>query len=221
MLTLNAKNLTLNEVHHFLKLDRLSNGAFNSFLTLESVTESEQRELQAIWLDFDSYLSDGRVSEGVVKLLTLAPLLRLANFYGAPIKLTTEDSLNIATEDEGIAITGRMDILAVNKEIQNAHKLAFWILVIEAKNSTLEVREGLPQLLAYAYTSLEQQPFVWGLVTNGLRYQFAYLSQGNPPTYQLMPELNLFESDRAMQLLQVLKAICKLQSSYTPTVAVS
>ncbi len=221
MLTLNAKNLTLNEVHHFLKLDKLPSGSFNAFLSLESVTESEQRELQAIWLDFDTYLSDGRVSEGVVKLLTLAPLLRLANFYGAPIKLTTEDSLNIATEDEGTTITGRMDILAVNKEIQNAHKFAFWILVIEAKNSTLEVREGLPQLLAYAYTSLEQQPFVWGLVTNGLRYQFVYLSQGNPPTYQLMPELNLFESDRAMLLLQVLKAICKLQSSYTPAVPVT
>jgi hypothetical protein len=221
MLTLNAKNLTLNEVHHFLKLDKLPSGSFNAFLSLESVTEIEQRELQAIWLDFDTYLSDGRVSEGVVKLLTLAPLLRLANFYGAPIKLTTEDSLNIATEDEGTTITGRMDILAVNQEIQNLHKFAFWILVIEAKNSTLEVREGLPQLLAYAYTSLEQQPFVWGLVTNGLRYQFAHLKQGNPPTYQLMPELNLFESDRAMQLLQVLKAICKLQSSYTPAVTLA
>lgn len=59
MLTLNAKNLTLNEVHDFLKLDRLPSGSFNAFLSLDSVTESEQRQLQAIWLDFDSYLSDG------------------------------------------------------------------------------------------------------------------------------------------------------------------
>jgi hypothetical protein len=38
-----------------------------------------------------------------------------------------------------------------------------------------------------------------------------YLQQGNSPTYQLLPELNLIDSERTIQLLQVLKAICKLQ----------
>ena len=34
---------------------------------------------------------------------------------------------------------------------------------------------------------------------------------GAPPTYQLLPELNLMNPAGAIQLLQVLKAICKLK----------
>lgn len=48
------------------------------------------------------------------------------------------------------------------------------------------------------------------MVTNGLRYQFVYLRHDEQPTYQLMPLLNLNESPDAIELLQVLKAICKL-----------
>jgi Ni,Fe-hydrogenase I large subunit len=103
-----------------------------------------------------------------------------------------------------------MDILAVNKAMPTTG-ISFWILVIETKNTLAEAFAGLPQLLTYASKSLENQQSVWGLTTNGLRYQFVYLQQGNPPTYQLLPELNLIDSERTIQLLQVLKAICKLQ----------
>nr|WP_306557910.1 hypothetical protein [Nostoc sp. 'Peltigera malacea cyanobiont' DB3992] len=82
--------------------------------------------------------------------------------------------------------------------------------MIETKNSAIEVGEGLPQLLTYAFKSLDQQPSVWGLVTNGLRYQFVYLRREQQPTYQLMPLLSLNESPGAIELLQVCKAICKL-----------
>jgi len=68
----------------------------------------------------------------------------------------------------------------------------------------------LPQLLTYAYNSLKGQPSVWGLVTNGLQYLFVQIRQGNSPTYQLMPMFDLMYSEPAIQLLQVLKAICKL-----------
>jgi hypothetical protein len=61
-------------------------------------------------------------------------------------------------------------------------------------------------MLAYAYKSLEYQDSVWGLATNGLNYQFAYMQSGNPPIYQLMPLLNLFEFESSIRLLQVLKA---------------
>jgi hypothetical protein len=103
-----------------------------------------------------------------------------------------------------------MDILAINNTVQKASSL-FWILVIEAKNSSIEALEGLPQLLIYTSKSLEDQKSVWGLTTNGLRYQFVYLQQNNHLTYQLLPELNLLDPERSLQLLQVLKAICKIQ----------
>lgn len=210
-LIVEASRLSLNDVHRLLKLERQTNGSFTELLSLEPLTEIEQQDLLRIRNDFERYLSAGKVSEGLVKFLTLAPLMRLAGFYDVPIVLTMEDSIAISVEDEDTTITGRMDILAVNNA-QETSGPAFWILVIEAKNSKVEAFEGLPQLLTYAFKSLDQQLSTWGLVTNGLRYLFVHLNRGNTPTYQLLPELNLIDTDRLIQLLQVLKAICKLQN---------
>lgn len=209
-LTQEASTLTLDDVHRLLKLEKRSPGVFTDFLTLELLSEFEQQDLLRISNDFERYLAAGKISEGLVKFLTLGPLMRLAGFYETPIRLSVEDSIAISVEDEDIKITGRMDILAVNTELGTTAPL--WILVIETKNSAVEVFVGLPQLLTYAFKSLEQQASVWGLVTNGLRYQFVQLRRGNPPTYQLMPELNLIDRDRSIQLLQVFKAICRLQN---------
>jgi hypothetical protein len=208
-LTVEASSLSLNDVHRFLKLDKLSNGSFTDFLSLEPLSEFEQQDLLRIRNDFERYLSAGKISEGLVKFLTIAPLMRLAGFYDVPIRLTMEDSIAIAVEDEDTNIKGRMDILAVNSA-QAKTAPVFWVLVIETKNSAIDVSEGLPQLLTYAFKSLEQQTSVWGLVTNGLRYQFVHLIQDNPPTYQLMSLLNLNESESSKLLLQVFKAICQL-----------
>jgi len=208
-LILEASSLSLNDVHRFLKLEELSTGSFTDFLNFEPLTEFEQQDLLRIQNDFRRYLRLGKISEGLVKFLTIAPLMRLAGFYDVPIRLTMEDSVAIAVEDEDKRITGRMDILAINNPQSNIAP-PFWILVIETKNSAIEVSEGLPQLLTYAFKSLEQQSSVWGLVTNGLRYQFVSLRREQQPTYQLMPLLNLNEPAGTIELLQVLKSICKL-----------
>lgn len=208
-LTVEASSLSLNDVHRFLKLEELAIGSLTEFLNLEPLTEFEQQDLLRIRKDFHRYLRLGKISEGLVKFLTIAPLMRLAGFYDVPIKLTMEDSVAIAVEDEDRRITGRMDILAINSPQSNIAP-PFWVVVIETKNSAIEVGEGLPQLLTYAFKSLEQQPSVWGLVTNGLRYQFVHLRRDEQPTYQLMPLLSLNESPDAIELLQVFKAICKL-----------
>lgn len=216
MTTLNAKNLTLNEVYHLLKLDKLANGLFTPLLPLEPLTEEEQQELARIRSDFDSYLTEGRVSEGLVKALTTFPLLRLAGFYRPPLKISLEEDIaNIFLEDEDTIITGRLDILAVNKTQPTITDALFWVLVIESKNSNAAPSAGLPQLLTYAYKSLERQEFVWGLATNGELYQLVYIQKG-PSTYQQMPILSLMDVEPSIQLLQVLKAICKLQNVASP-----
>lgn len=208
-LIVEANSLSLNDVHRFLKLEELSNGSFTDFLTLEPLSEFEQQDLLRIRNDFRRYLSAGKIPEGLVKFLTFAPLMRLSGFYDVPIRLTMEDSIAIAVEDEDKRITGRMDILAINSPQSNIAP-PFWVLVIETKNSSVNVIEGLPQLLTYAFKSLEQQPSVWGLVTNGQLYQFVYLRHDNQSTYEVMPLLNLSQSPDAIELLQVLKAICQL-----------
>jgi hypothetical protein len=207
MVNLKAKELSLGQVHSLLGFVPLPRGTFASLL-LEPLTEFEAQELKLIQDDFNSYLTEGRVLEGLVQALTTYPLLRLAGFYRAPIQLSIEQNIaDIAIEDEDTIITARLDILAFNKTRQLEANQFFWVLIIESKNSAPAPAAGLPQLLTYAYKSLEQQDAVWGLVTNGELHQFVYIQRGNPPTYQLMPTLNLLEAQAGSQLLQVLKAI--------------
>lgn len=217
MTTLYAKDLSLNDVHRLLGFQRQYNSSFTPLLSLEPLTEFEQQELLQIRDDFDNYLYESKVLEGMVKALTLLPLMRLAGFYRSPIKISLEENIDrINIIDEETNITGRLDILAVNKTIPTTTDIPFWVLVIESKNSEVAPSAGLPQLLTYAFKSLEHQPSVWGLTTNGQNYQFVYLLPGTPPTYQLMPFLNLMDLKPSTQILQVLKAICKLQNPVLP-----
>jgi hypothetical protein len=180
-------------------------------LSLEPLTEVEQQELLQIRDDFDRYLTVGKVSEGQVKFLAIAPLMRLAGFYRYPIQINLEEDIaEIKIEDENTIITGRLDILAVNKVKKLTDKTFFWVLLIESKNSSISPSVGLPQLLTSAGSNLHNQTSVWGLVTNGQYYQFVYIEPGKPTNYHLMPLLNLMEPNRAIELLKVLKAICQL-----------
>jgi hypothetical protein len=211
MTILKAKELSLGDVHRLLGLQREYNNSFTSLLSLEPLTDFEQQEIIQIRDDFDNYLAESKINEGLVKALTIFPLMRLAGFYRSPIEIILEENIaNINIEDEDTKITGRIDILAVNKARQTTERVFFWVLVIESKNSGVAASEGLPQLLTYAYESLANQESVWGLSTNGQDYQFVNILRGQSPTYQLMPKLNLLETEDAIQILQVFKAICQL-----------
>ncbi len=209
MVTLQAKNLTLDEVSRYLKLQRsLGRQTYGELLSLDPVTEFEGQEVEQIRLDFQAYWQAGRVLESQIQLLVLGPLLRLAGFYRAPINLTVEQAIaDVELVDEDVTITGRLDLLAAGR----GGDRPFWILVVESKNSQLEALNGLPQLLTYAAAGLKLQESVWGLTTNGISYYFVQLRAGEVLQYQLLPELNLFDADRSLQLLQVLKAICKIE----------
>ncbi|MEG4456838.1 restriction endonuclease subunit R [Microcoleus sp. N9_A1] len=209
---LEASQLSLNDVRHLLKLEEREGDAFTDFFSLEPLSELEQQEILKIRTDFRRYLSAGKVSEELVKFLVLSPLMRLAGFFDIPIVLTMEGSIPIEVEDGDTLIKGRLDILAVNQPDAELAAAQFWILVVEAKNSAIDPWAGLPQLLTYAYKSLQQQSSVWGLTTNGRNYQFVYLTRGNPCTYQILPDLSLTDPERSLLLAQVLTAICKLQN---------
>ncbi|MEH2258124.1 restriction endonuclease subunit R [Nostoc sp.] len=204
-------NLSLEEVHRLFCFEREYDDSFSNYLSLEPLAEAEQQELLQIRNDFRRYLTAGKVSEGQVKFLAVAPLLRLTGFYRYPIEIVLEENIaDIEVEDEDIKIKGRFEILAISKAKHTKPQTYFWVLLIESKNSQIDISTGLPQLLTYSYKNLDNQKSVWGLTTNGRSYQFVYLEQGNPPIYYLLPELNLMERERSSQLLQVLKAICQL-----------
>ncbi len=97
-LTVEPNTLSLNDAHRLLKLQKQPNGLFTDYLTLEPLTEFEQEDLSRIRNDFEGYLAAGKISEGMVKFFTIAPLMRLAGFYDIPIRLTMED-VEITSQD--------------------------------------------------------------------------------------------------------------------------
>src|ERR671932_2492602 len=108
---------TLNDVHNLLCFQRQYKSSF-TLLSLEPLTEIEQQELLQIRDDFDNYLGESKVLEGMVKALTTFPLMRLAGFYRSPIKISLEENIaQINIVDEDTNIIGRLDLLAVNKTI--------------------------------------------------------------------------------------------------------
>ncbi len=214
--TYNAKNLSLREVKRLLGIqETISVDGYADRLALTALSEREELELFQIVEDFRGYLNAEKVSEGLIKILTLYPLLKLAGFYHAPIELRVEESItDIEIVEEEAVITGRLDLIALNDTGSSINQ-PFWVVIVEAKNSAIVPAAGLPQLLVYALERLKSQPSVWGLLTCGSYSQFVYIEQGHreqPITYQLLPPLYLFERDRAVLLLQCLKAICQLQA---------
>ena len=94
MVTLQAKNLTLNEVHQLRDLQpSVQRVRFTDVLNLPDLTEWEMTEMEQIRIDFQAYWQAGKVLEGQVQLLVLAPLLRLAGYYRSPIQLSLEQAI--------------------------------------------------------------------------------------------------------------------------------
>lgn len=215
--TIDASTLNLGQVQDFLHLENHFNSSILAYLTLEEISEVEHQRLSEIRNLAEIYLRDGNILEGQIKFLFLSPLLWLSGFYHPNLKITLEEGIEqIEIEDENMVIKGRMDILAAERTTKPslspiASPTALWILLIESKKAGADISVGYPQLLTYAYSVLGKQDSVWGLVTNGITYQFLYLQQGKPSSiYQLFPPLNFLYTEQSVQLLQILKAICEL-----------
>ncbi|UBF23827.1 restriction endonuclease subunit R [Kovacikia minuta CCNUW1] len=207
--TIDAPTLSLEKVHRLLRFQRQGDQSIVSLLRLEPLTEQEQARLEEIRRNFAIYYEESKILEGQVQFLFLSPLMWLAGFHSPRIQISLEVGIaEIETSDADTLIKGRMDILATKRLRGENETHLLWVLLIESKNSSVDATEGLPQLLTYAYRGLGQQRSVWGLTTNGMDYQFVYIQQGDPPTYQLFPKLSLLYSEQSNQLLQVLKGIC-------------
>jgi hypothetical protein len=207
MVTLKARQLRLEEVHSLLGYEPLLDGKFGEYLQLANLEDRDRNALEEIRANFFRYLNRAKISEGQARELSVSPLLRLAGYHRPPIYLEIEEEIDrIYIEDQNTHIVGRLDIVAVRNE-SLAGRMPLWILVVESKNAEASEIVGVAQMLSYAYSALERQQTVWGLVTNGLNYRFFYISKGDRLTYQYMPSFNLIDADSAADLLRVLKAM--------------
>ncbi|MBW4700300.1 MAG: restriction endonuclease subunit R [Aphanocapsa lilacina HA4352-LM1] len=152
------------------------------------------------------YLAQYGVAEETVKLTMLAPLLELAGLCDAPFRLETEASIEIAAEDEGVLIRGRIDVLVVSGQL--------WILVIESKKMGFNVTEGLPQALLYMLANPSFKEPRFGMITNGESYLFVRLTQNGTPEYNLSRPYSLLNPGN--DLYEVLGILMRLSSLFLP-----
>ena len=166
-------------------------------LPLSNLTTAERDRLSLIRQRLLYHRSGGDLLEGAVMLLVASPLLELAGFYDPPFQLKSEVSVDISVDDGEEILRGRIDALILQQN--------FWVLVVEAKKTTISTRSALPQTLAYmmANHQLDERP-TFGLMTNGDDVLFVKLAALQPSTPEgSSSKENLYSLSRTFSLYTV------------------
>ena len=199
--TLQAREVNLDQLQEDFGLVHLRDRKLftEGAIELPSLTVAEMELLDEVNDEF-SYLSAKDALEPIVKMVVLAPLLRIAGFFRPPFKVTAEKKVELMTEDEGLIVRGLIDLLVFYNQI--------WVVTIEAKRSEYSLKVAFPQVLTYMLASPNTQPIVSGLVTNGSEFRFIQLHKGEKPGEKPSYVMSdLFSIDRGDDLYQVAKIL--------------
>ncbi|MDB9526759.1 restriction endonuclease subunit R [Oscillatoria sp. CS-180] len=171
---------------------------------LPALTEPSKLALAHIRQNFTYQLEWGQLSENLVKMVVLSPLLDLADFYQSEFRVQDEASVDLTVEDQDVVYRGKIDVLVCSGQL--------WILVLESKHARFSLINAIPQCLTYMLANPNGQSPVYGLVTNGSNFRFLKLQRTHSPEYALSDELLFDRGDDFEQVLQILK---KLKTSVT------
>ena len=110
-----AQDVTLAQLKESFGVQQVHDPSFfpEWLQTGATLSPSEAQVLDRIKANFTSLMDAPPVLENSVKMVILAPLLDLLGFYQPPFTLRTEPSIEITTEDEGMKIRGRIDVLVL------------------------------------------------------------------------------------------------------------
>jgi predicted type IV restriction endonuclease len=173
---------------------------------LPQLPDRDRATLAHLQQRFLDHRNRGALPEGTVDKLLVSPLLDLAGLYEPRFTIRTEASVEIQLEERNELLQGRMDTLVVQDEL--------WVLVVEAKNTTLSLSVAIPQALTYMLSTPHPEKPVFGLVTNGDDFRFIKLLKREREQYQfdLSDVFSLVPPHRSKlhQVLQILKRISDL-----------
>ena len=201
---ISAIELTLHEVETKFHLQQAEEEKFFSEWqeNLPEISEEEKQYLDQVKADF-LYLNKYPLFEEAVKMVVLSPLLTLAGFYRMPFRISEEVPVQIALKEEGQIVRGRIYILVIQEQ--------FWVLVIESKQASFSLKNGIAQALGYMVATPNQTQAVFGMVTNGSHFIFLKLMLRETPRYALSDEFSLLRRGNDLYaVLRILKHIGKL-----------
>ena len=196
--TIPAREMKLHEVMRRFKVERSDDGQFfQEWQTnLPELLQAEREALSEIKSTY-RHLSTYPLLEPVVKIVVLAPLLKLAGFYQSPFYLAAEQGISITSDDDGIVVQGRIDLLVFQP--------SFWVTVIEAKQVAYSIEAGIPQLLTYMLDSPNGRHPTFGFITNGATFRFVKMVTQPVPSYELSDLFAIDRQDDLSRVLQILK----------------
>jgi hypothetical protein len=179
---------------------------------LPELTAADRRSLDQIRQRFRYQREMGKVAEGMVNAIVVSKLFELAGFYDAPFRVKSEASIIVAAIVEDDAddaapkrLRGRIDFLVLQNQ--------FWQAVIESKETTFDIENGIPQILSYMVGAPSEQNTVFGMVTNGTNFIFIKLQRGNDKSivYDFSDVFSMLPRDNCLYaVLQILEKIAAI-----------
>ncbi|MEG4865753.1 MULTISPECIES: type I restriction endonuclease [unclassified Microcoleus] len=206
--SIQAKALTLGDVQTKFNLQLSEDEQFfrEWIDDLPEITDAEKRSLDKVkagYINSTSY----PFLEDTVKMVVLAPLLFVADFFLTPFHIECEKSVELIVEDEDIIVRGSIDVLLLLQ--------SFWVVAIEAKRSQYSVEAGLPQLLFYMLNDPNSEQPTFGLLTNGSSFRFIKVTKQDTPQYALSKLFDLQNPGNELyEVFRIFKRIAAVVSSY-------
>ncbi len=205
--SIQAKTLTLREVKTKFNLQLAEDEQFfpEWIDDLPEITDEEKRYLDKIKAGYTNS-AEYPMIEDTVKMVVLAPLLFLADFYLTPFHIESEKSVELVTVDEDILVRGSIDILPLME--------SFWVVAIEAKRTQYSLEGGLPQLLFYMLSNPNRDRLTFGLLTNGSNFRFLKLIKQDTPQYALSYEFVIDRAQDFYEVFRIFKRIAAVVTNY-------
>jgi len=200
-----ARNITQDDLDIKLKVEWVRDQQFFREWqdNLPEINDAEKQRLDRVQESYRHLLKRPPLLENTVKMVVLSPLLDLANFYLSPFHITSEKSIEISAEEEGVIFRGQLDVLVLFEQL--------WVLVIESKQAAFSLEAGRIQLLAYMLATPNQEEPTYGLLTNGANFLFIKLIKGETPQYALSRMFYIFNPGNDLyNVLSVLKRLGQL-----------
>jgi hypothetical protein len=203
--TIQARNVTMYDLETQFKIEWVEDDQFFREWQddLPEINDAEKQRLDRVKASYRNLLKHPPLLENTVKMVVLSPFLDLADFYLAPFHVTSEKSVEIIDEDEGMIVRGQLDVLALFQE--------FWVVVIESKKAAFSLEVGIPQLLAYMLANLSADRPTYGLLMNGSSFLFVKLVKRETPQYAFSRWFSMFNPGNDLySVLSILKRLGQL-----------